>query len=130
MSEAKPRLAIHIADDKSSVAIEFLPASGASGSLALTLDQVTALIRGLGGAREQMVSGKPIPSLEGVEVKAIFNTRWYFQPEPLSEGSALAFYHPAFGPVGFVVPREQVSEMVNLLTAHLGIRPSPGGKPN
>jgi hypothetical protein len=129
LPEGQPRLSIQIADDKSSVVVQFLPASGASGSLVLTLDQLTALIRGLGSARAQMVSGEQI-SLEGAEIQAIFNTRWYIQPEPLSEGSSLVFYHPAFGPIGFVVPRDQVSEIVRLLTVHLGIQSSSGGKPN
>jgi hypothetical protein len=128
--EAQPRLSIHIADDKESVVINFLPASGVAGSLQLTLDQLTGLISGLGSVRQQLLSGKPEPPLEGQQLNAISSTQWYIQPEPLSEGSLLVFSHPAFGPVGFVVPKDQVSEIVRLLTVHLGIQHASTGKPN
>jgi hypothetical protein len=130
VSEAQPRFAIHTASDKRSVAIEFLPESGATGSLALTLNQLTVLIRSLGTVREQMVLGDPIPSLDGIGINAIVNTRWHIQPEPLIEGSILSFYHPGFGPVGFIVPRDQVLELVRFLTVHLSIQSSSGSRPN
>lgn len=129
-SSPKERMRVLVAEDRRSVTIEFLPESGAAGALDLTSDQLTKLIGGLGAARQKMLENASLPRLEGQKIDAVFNTRWYIQPEPLSEGSLLCFYHPAFGPVGFVVPPDQVSEIVRLLTAHLGISRSTGGKLN
>jgi hypothetical protein len=130
MSDKAERIAVQIADDKQSVAINFLPASGVTGSLNLNLDQFTTLIQTFGNIRSQMVAGQEIPALEGQTVAAVFNTRWYIQPEPLNDGSALTFYHPSFGALGFLVPRDQVPLMVRLLAKHLEIQPSNFGKPN
>src|ERR1700722_17987040 len=124
MSDKAERITIQIANDKQSVAINFLPASGATGSLNLTLDQFTALIRTFGKVRSQMVAGQEITALEGQAGEAVFNTRWYIHPDTLNDGSALRFYHPSFGAVGFVVPRDQVQLMVRLLAKHLEIQPS------
>ena len=122
-------LSFRIAEKRDSVVLEFLPASGASGLLALTLDQLTSLIRALGAVRENMVADGPVPPLEGERIQPVRDMRWFIQPEPLSEGSLLTYYHPGFGPVGFVMPKDQVSEVVRILTAHLTIRPS-AGRPN
>ena len=130
MANQQPRIRIQVSDDKKDATLEFLPASGLSGSLTLTLDQLTALITGLGMARRQMVEGQPNPPINNQQFQTISNARWYIQPEPLTEGSLLAFSHPSFGPVGFVVPRDQIAEMVRVLTVHLRILPSSGSKPN
>jgi hypothetical protein len=131
MSDKTERIAVQIADDKQSVAVKFLPASGVTGSLNLNLDQLTLLIQTFGNIRSQMVTGQKIPPLEGQTVTAVFNTRWHIHPEALTDGSsALTFYHPSFGVVGFLVPRDQVPQIVRLLTKHLEIQPSNFGKPN
>ena len=118
------RIKITLAEDNSSATIEFLPASGASGSFTVSAEQLLSLIQSLGDIRARMVAGKPIPELEGQEFEGLFNTRWYIAPEPLSEGSAIAFYHIAFGPVAFIIPIEQVAEMVRLLSTHLEMKAS------
>jgi capsid portal protein len=130
MSDKAERITVQIADDKQSIAINFLPASGATGSLNLTLDQFTALIQTFGKIRSQIVAGQEIPALKGETVNVAFNTRWHIQPEQLNDGSVLTFYHPSFGAVGFVVPRDQVPLMVRVLTKHLEIQPANFGKPN
>jgi hypothetical protein len=119
-----------ISDDKKGVSITFLPASGVSGRLNLTLDQLTALIHGLGRIRCQMVAGQEIPDLEGQAIETAINTRWHIQPEPMTEGTALLFYHPAFGALGYLVPRDQIPLMVRRLADHLHIQPTTPGKPN
>ena len=63
-------------------------------------------------------------------MQAIVNPPWRVQPEALTEGSMLAFHHPGFGALGFVLPAADVERMVRALTTHLGmvhtgdIRPS------
>jgi hypothetical protein len=99
-----------------------------AGKLTLNADQLLEFIRGLGRVREQIIAGKPIPPLEGQQIGAIFNTRWYIQAEMMNECSALSFYHPGFGALGFLVPIEQVQEMVRLLTIHLNLKEQEASK--
>src|SRR5262245_34348155 len=105
---------LSMAADKKTVVLEFLPDSGISGSLTLDGDQLIAIIESLGKARAHMAANKPIPPIEGQNIHAVFDTRWYVQPEPVHEASVICFSHPGFGPVGFLVPHEQVREMIRL----------------
>lgn len=105
--------------DDTGVAIELLPASGATGILDLTGEQLLALIRQLGQIHAQLVKNRPIPVLEGASIEAVVNTRWYVQPGMLGELSCLSFQHPAFGPVGFALPIDQVAQLVGLLSNQL-----------
>lgn len=116
MAGAEPKLGIHIAEDRGSVTLTLLPASGGSGLATLTLEQLTSIIQGLGLARQHMAFGRPTPPLEGQEVYAVFNTNWYVAPELRGGGSALVFAHPCFGPVAFVVPPGHAEEIARLLT--------------
>lgn len=113
------RMQVQFKPDSSGIEITFLPASGASGKLDLPADNLLSLIRQLGAVHAQLVASKPIPPLEGSSVDVIFNTRWFVQPEMLGEASVLSFHHPAFGPVGFAVPIDQIGQMVHLLTMQL-----------
>lgn len=125
------RLTTTIADDNSSVRIDFLPASGASGCLTLDADQLLSFIEALGAARVQMVLGKPMPRLEGQPITTIANTRWYMQREELPDGSAMCFYHPGFGAVGFLLPNYEVRKIVDQLNNHLQLaREQSDLKPN
>jgi hypothetical protein len=131
MSEQTLRTDVHISDDRGTVSITFRGSSGSrSATVRLNLDDLSVLITALGSARQTMVAGRPMPSLQGQRVQTVLKPQWYIQPEPLSEGSVISFYHPGFGPVAFLVPREHVEAMVRLLTAHLGIAHSSGSKPN
>ena len=130
MNEHQPRMKVSLSENKEIATIEFLPASGASGSLVVSAEQLAALIAGLGSARAQMTAGHSLPSLENQTIDAVFNTRWYVQHEPLTEASLLSFYHPGYGPVGFLVPREQVAEMVRLLNNQVALPTAQGAMPN
>jgi hypothetical protein len=130
MSDRAERIIIQVADDKQTIAVNFLPASGATGGLTLTLAQLTDLIQGLGEVRAQLVEGMDIPPLEGQTITSIVNTRWHIQPELLGGGSALTFAHPSYGAIGFIVSRDQLPLMVSLLAKHLEIQPATTGRPN
>jgi hypothetical protein len=130
MPEQTFRTEIRISEDSSTVSVSFFDTRIGTANLRLNLDDLTGLIAALGRARQTMAAGQPMPSLEGQRVQVVLKPQWYIQPEPMSEGSTISFYHPAFGPVAFVVPREHVEVMVRLLTAHLGIPRSSGSKPN
>jgi hypothetical protein len=130
MPEPTLRTDIRVSDDRSAVSITFRATSDRSATVRLDLDDLSALIAALGSARQTMAADRPMPSLQGQRVETILQPQWYIQPEPLTEGSVISFYHPGFGPVAFLVPREHVEAMVRLLSAHLGIARSSGGKPN
>lgn len=67
---------ITVADDKSKAMVEFLPLSGASGTLELSADRLLKMVHGLGQVHAIMIAGVESPPLEGQQIQAIFNTRW------------------------------------------------------
>jgi len=113
------RMKVSIAKDKSKATIEFLPQSGASGTIELSANQLLNLIRSLGQVHADMVAGTELPSLEGHQIQAVLNTRWYVKPELMGEAAAMSFFHPAFGPLGFLIPIDQVEHMIRLLTTQV-----------
>ncbi len=117
MAEASgARLNVSVGPD--GARLSFLPASGAEGGVDLTLAQLTELIGVLGAARAKLAG--PGQGLDG-QVQAIVGPAWTVRPEALTEGSMLAFAHPAYGPVGFVLAAAEVERMVRALTSHLGM---------
>lgn len=118
---------VSVSTDARSATLTLLPDSGLDGEISLSLDQITQLIAGLGQARAAMMKDQPIPPIEGAHFSPVFKTHWLVQPEALTEGSVIAFQHPAFGPVGFVLPAPSVEKVVRALTVHLGMVHSHAG---
>lgn len=116
MAGAEPKLDIHIAEDRRSVTVSFVPAGGGGGGATLTLEQLTSIIQGLGLARQHIASGRPTPPLEGQQVHAVYDANWYVAPDLRHGGSALVFHHPCYGPIAFVVPPDQAGQIARLLT--------------
>jgi hypothetical protein len=104
-------------------------ASATPGKIRLSITELTVLIRELGLLRAQLSTNLP-SDLTGARVDTVFDPRWLIQPDTLNEGSILAFYHPAFGPIGFSIPKDQVSNILRVLSRHQTIQPSSGKKPN
>jgi hypothetical protein len=117
---AKLRLGIQVSEDRRSVAIEFAATGQTSSAVVLDLDQLSNLIKVLGQTRHRMVEGLPKPPLEGQTVATVNEPSWYIQVAQL-DGSLLAFDHPAFGAVGFAIPRQEVAAMVRILNNHLSM---------
>ena len=117
----EPRLEVTVAGDASHATLTFLPPSGLGGSLELSLVQLTTLIQHLGNARSRLVANEPIPSITGAAITPVFATQWAVQPEALTEGSVIAFQHPAYGPVGFVLQAADAQRVVRALSNHLAM---------
>lgn len=126
----EPRLEVTVAEDVSHATLTFLPASGVAGSLDLSLSQITTLIQHLGNARSRLVASAPIPPITGAAITPVFATQWAVQPEALTEGSVIAFQHPAYGPVGFVLQAAEAQRVVRALTNHLAMVHSSEAAPN
>lgn len=121
MSKHAARMQVTLSDDRQQATLTLLPESGLQGELALTLDQLGQLIASLGQARAAMLDHRPVPPMEGAAFTPIYKTQWAVQPEALTEGSVIAFQHPAFGPVGFVLPPSDIEKVVRALTVHMGM---------
>ncbi|KLK93208.1 hypothetical protein AA309_10210 [Microvirga vignae] len=104
------------------MSIEIAPVGQSSSPVELDLDQLSTLIRLLGQTRCHMVNGRPVPPLEGRTIETVYAPRWYIQVAKI-DGSLLAFDHPAFGAVGFVISRAEVAEIVQVLSEHLKLPP-------
>jgi hypothetical protein len=123
------RLKVEIAKDKSKARVTFLPASGASGALDLSADQLLELIQQLGNIHKALTEGQPLPELKGKRIKGVLKTKWHVNPELMGEASALSFYHPSFGPVGFLMPMDEVEMLVGLLSAQVEDAKASRSKP-
>ncbi|WP_408744406.1 hypothetical protein [Acetobacter cerevisiae] len=49
-------------------------------------------------------------------------TRWALQPEARTDGSLLAFQHPAYGPVGLVLAPQDADRLGKALQLHEQMR--------
>ncbi len=124
---AEARIGIRIAEDRQSVTLSVGPVGGDSLPLELSLDQLSNLISLLGETRARMVEGLPTGPLEGKSIRTVMDPNWYVQVAQI-DGSLLAFDHPAYGPVGFAIPRKDVARIVKLLSAHLALPEGSPGK--
>ena len=124
-------IAVEINEDNNEARIIFPSASGISGVLRLSQDQLLSLIQSLGAVHQTMAESKEIPPLEGRRLQACAKIRWYVQPELLGEASVLSFYHPAFGPLGVIIPIDQAGQMSALLARQVELaKQSRGSKAN
>jgi hypothetical protein len=126
---AEARVGIRIADDRKTAALVIAPVGEEAAQIELSLDQLTNLIGLLGETRSRMVEGSPTQPLEGRAVRTVTRPNWYIQVAHI-DGSLLAFDHPAFGPVGFAIPREEIVKIVQLLNKHLALPAGPTTKRN
>lgn len=83
----------------------------------LTAAELAGLITALGAARQAM-SGTEPPPIEGVSVNPVRRTNWALQLDPDSQGSILAFQHPAYGPVGIALPPQDSATLAKGLALH------------
>ena len=111
---------VRISEDRGTAEIELVADGQPSKPLQLDLDQLTNLIGLLGEIRAHMLEGRPKLKLEGRDVRTVDRPNWYIQVARI-DGSLLAFDHPAFGPVGFAIPKPEVAEIVRLLSGHLAM---------
>jgi len=123
------RVGVRVADDRQSVTIEIGPVEGPLSPVGLNLEQLTKVIHLLGQARSRMMEGTPKTALDGKTIETITEPPWYIQIASI-DGSLLAFDHPAFGPLAFAIPREDVARMVKVLSSHLTLPEGSQGKPS
>ena len=115
------RIDVSLAADGSRATLVMHGTNSARATLDLSLDHLTRLIYALGQARTAMVANRPVPTMDGAAITPVFVTQWAVQPEALTEGSVIAFQHPAYGPVGFVLPAADAERVVRALGTHLGM---------
>ena len=123
--------AVRITPDEgsASVLLEIVSPAGTVAGISLNFDALTSVVRKLGEARMRLHSAPP-PALTGLTLPELYDPRWFVQPEPMTEGSALSLYHPAYGPLGFVLPRQEVATIVRVLSVHLTLPTADRGKAN
>jgi hypothetical protein len=123
---AEARVGVKVSDDRQTVTIEIGSTAGPSHPVGLDLNQLTKLIQLLGQARSRMIEGSQKLPLDGMTVETVIEPPWYVQVASI-DGSLLAFDHPAYGPLAFAIPREDVVRIVRILNEHLAL---PSGQPD
>jgi hypothetical protein len=118
---AHPWASARVAPDRQTVIIEFLPGSGAKGSIKFDRDEFTRYIRFHGDVRREMPplhAPKNYDDLKKTHAPAI-DARWYAEVLNDFSGSQICFDHPCFGHVRFFFPRADLDALINLLAFHL-----------
>ncbi|AQS89186.1 hypothetical protein A0U93_01450 [Neoasaia chiangmaiensis] len=105
-------------DDGKNATLRFLEGSGIDGEIELSVEQITQLIASLGRTRQAMVGNLPPPPIEGAKFSPVYRTNWALQIDALTEGSMLAFQHPAFGPIGLVLAPPDAEQVIKGLQRH------------
>jgi hypothetical protein len=129
MSQTQQRLSqvkVHASRNEPTTKIDLVMADGAAHSLCCTAEDLSALTTALGAAHARMKEGTAVPPLRGVRVTPVYDPHWLVQYEPLTDGSALFFQHPAFGPVAFVIPKRDLQPLSAALLRHANVRDNSG----
>lgn len=113
-------IGVRISEDRKIAEIEFVGNGQGAKPVQLDADQLSSLISILGEARARLLDGCPMIPLKGQEVRTVYHPNWYIQVAQI-DGSLLAFDHPAFGAVGFAIPKSEVAEIVRILKEHLAM---------
>lgn len=118
MTTTLPRMQVLLNDDGGSAKLRFLEGSGVEGEIDLSVEQLTQLIVSLGRTRQAIVEATPPPPIEGSKFTPVYRTNWALQIDALTEGSLLAFQHPAFGPIGIVFAPPDAEKVLKGLQRH------------
>ncbi len=113
---------IRIIDDRRKTVLTFSPDSGVKGDLELNLLELENLIQALGSVHWMMVEGQKLADITGVTIKPAYQTKWAIQKNVVKGETLLAFQHPGYGPVGFVLTDPQIKEYLKALQKGLKIK--------
>ncbi|GBR47722.1 hypothetical protein CSR02_04060 [Acetobacter pomorum] len=121
------KLDLSLSEDRTEIHMKVLEQDNQPAvDIALSLEDVTRLIQVLGQCRETMLEGRELPTIEGATFAPVTRTKWALQPEASTDGSVLAFQHPAFGPVGLVLPPADADRLMHGLQMHQQMRQQQG----
>lgn len=113
---------IRITEDRKKTILTFSPESGVTGELELNQLELANLISALGSVRWTMAEGQKIAEITGAKIQPAYQTKWAVQKDTLKEETLLAFQHPGYGPVGFVLSDKQIKEYIKALQKGLKIK--------
>lgn len=83
----------------------------------VTAEQVADLIVALGAVHQAML-GNAVPPIEGAKFAPVRRTQWALQLDSETQGSILAFQHPAYGPIGLALTPGDSAKLAQGLTLH------------
>ncbi|CAI3922819.1 unnamed protein product [Commensalibacter communis] len=115
---------IKIADDRTKATLTFSDETNPGSKIDLTQAELEDLIRVLGIVNWSMADGKPIPDIKGAKIKPAYQTKWAIQKDKDTTGTLLAFQHPGYGAVGFVLSDQQTKEYTKALQKSLKVKRS------
>lgn len=113
---------IRITEDHKKTILTFGTEDESQNSVELSQGELSDLIQVLGTIHWAMAEGQALPDITGAQLKAVYQTKWAIQKDMNTKGTLLAFQHPGYGPVGFVLSDDQLKEYAR------GIQKSLKGK--
>lgn len=116
---------IKLSEDRQNTTLTFTSGEDAPSKIDLTQAELEDLIRVLGILHWSMAEGKAIPEIKGAKIKPAYQTNWAIQKDKDSAGTLLAFQHPGYGAVGFVLSEQQIKEYTKALQKSMRVKRSP-----
>lgn len=131
--QTPPAFALTFSFDHATNRLRAIAKSGDTiiGELPLDVAAVEELQRNLAAARSHMKPDVPA-ELPAGQLSAVTDPRWWTEPH-LSGGTVLAFRHPGYGWLGYLVPpesRDQLHALLGRQIAHPVPMAPPSGKPS
>jgi hypothetical protein len=112
------RFELSISEDKTNVSLKVMQSDGGRPfETMLSLEELRFLIDKLGKAHARLAEGQPLPLTQVQTIPTVVNPIW--RVESVLRGILFAFYHPAYGPLGFTMSTDQISKMVSVLLRQL-----------
>ncbi|MDI2090957.1 hypothetical protein [Commensalibacter oyaizuii] len=116
---------IKISEDRKKITLTFKDGKIEEKPLELNQAELEDLIRVLGTVRWAMAEGQKLPEITGAHIKPAYQTKWAVQRDNNVNGTLLAFQHPGYGAVGFVLSDTQLKDYTRALQKSLKIKRVP-----
>lgn len=113
---------IKLSEDREKATLTFPSDNDSEAKIDLIQAELEDLIRVLGILHWSMAEGKSIPAIKGAKLKPAYQTNWAIQKDKDSTGTLLAFQHPGYGAVGFVLSEQQTKEYTKALQKSMRVK--------
>ncbi|CAK7192334.1 hypothetical protein COMNV_00527 [Commensalibacter sp. Nvir] len=116
---------IKISEDKTKLALGFLSDGLETKKIELSQKELEDFIRVLGTMRWAMAEGQKIPDIAGAKLVPAKQVKWAVQVSEGNDSTLLAFQHPAYGPVGFMLGDKEIKEYFEAVQKIIEIKKLP-----
>lgn len=113
---------VRMTDDRKKAILTFAPESGLTGTLEVDQSELEGFLQLFSSLHWVMAEGQQLPEITGMKLKPAYQFKWAVQKDMDKQQSLLAFQHPGYGALGFMLSDEQVKEYIKALQKSLKLK--------